>query len=416
MKVFLSLLILAPTATLQATDPAPAVRAVNALGLDLQRQLRAVPGNVCLSPYSIQSALAMTYLGASGATREEMAKVLHYGDAEIGPALASLAASLEATRAASETRVKRSKERGGPTEPLQWSVANRLYGQEGYEFRSDFLKQVKRDFGAPLETLDFIRQAPKAVRRINAWVEERTRERIRDLIPADGLSEDTRLVLVNALHFKAAWAEEFVDSATTDQPFHLPGGKTADVPMMQRRDRFGHLAGKGFDAVSLPFVGEGMHLLLIVPKQRDGLAEVEASLTAETLAACARMERREVALFLPKFKLEPPTLDLAEALQGLGLKQAFDLPRGSANFEAMAPRRPDDYLFISKVFHKTFFAVDERGAEAAAATAVAMMRATAIQLEPEKPVEVRADRPFLFALQQVETGVCLFLGRVNDPR
>ena len=98
------------------------------------------------------------------------------------------------------------------------------------------------------------------------------------------------------------------------------------------------------------------------------------------------------------------------------MKQAFDLPPGSANFEAMAPRRPDDYLYISKVFHKTFLAVDERGAEAAAATAVAMMRATAIQIEPEKPVEVRADRPFLFALQHAPTGVCLFLGRVNDPR
>jgi len=416
MKACLSPLILAACATLQAAVPDPAVRAVNGLGLDLQRQLRAVPGNVCLSPYSIQSALAMTYAGASGATREEMARVLHYGDADIGPALAALAASLEASRAASETLVKRSREIGGPTEPLQWSVANRLYGQDGYEFRPDFLKQVKRDFGAPLETLDFIRQAPMAVRRINAWVEQQTRERIRDLIPANGLTEDTRLVLVNALHFKAAWAQEFVASATTDQPFHLPGGKTVDVPMMRRQDRLGHLAGKGFDAVSVPFAGGDMHLLLIVPKQRDGLAEVEASLTPETLAGCARMERREVALLVPKFRLEPPTLDLAELLQGLGLKQAFDLPPGSANFDAMAPRRPNDYLYLSKVFHKTFLALDERGAEAAAATAVVMMRATAFMPEPDKPVEVRGDRPFLFALQQAETGVCLFLGRVNDPR
>jgi serpin B len=416
MKAFCTSLILAAIVTLQAADPGPAVRAVNALGLDLQRQTRVMPGNVCLSPYSIQSALAMTYVGASGATREEMARVLHYGDADIGPALARLAEALESTRQASETLVKQSKDHGGPNESLQWSVANRLYGQEGYAFRSDFLKQVQRDFGAPLETLDFIREAPNAVRRINAWVKQQTRERIRDLIPANGLTEDTRLVLVNALHFKAAWVEEFAESATEDQPFHLPGGKTVDVPMMQRRDRLGHLAGKGFDAVSVPFVGGDLHLLLIVPQKRDGLAAVELALTPETLAACARMERRDVALHLPKFKLEPPTLDLAEVLQALGMKQAFDLPPGSANFEGMAPRRPDDYLYISKVFHKTYLAVDERGAEAAAATAVAMMRATAIQIEPEKPVEVRADRPFLFALQHAPTGVCLFLGRVNDPR
>lgn len=416
MKAFCTSLILAAIATLQAADPDPAVTAVNALGLDLQRQLRAVPGNVCVSPYSIQSALAMTYLGASGETRREMARVLHYDGVDIGPALARLAAELESTRQASEKLVKRSKDHGGPTEPLQWSVANRLYGQEDYDFRPDFLKLVKRDFGAPLETLDFIREAPQAVRRINAWVEQQTRERIRDLIPANGLTEDTRLVLVNALHFKAAWAEEFVETATADQSFHLAGGKTVAVPTMQRRDRLGHLSGQGFDAVSVPFVGGDMHLLLIVPKQRDGLAAVEASLTPETLAACARMERREVALHLPKFKLEPPTLDLAGVLQGLGMKQAFNLPPGSANFDAMAPRRPDDYLYISKVFHKTFLAVDERGTEAAAATAVAMMRATAIQIEPEKPVEVRADRPFLFALQHAGTGVCLFLGRLNDPR
>lgn len=416
MTRYPSILALGTVLTLQAAQADPAVTAVNALGLDLQRQLRAVPGNVCVSPYSIQSALAMTYLGASGTTREEMARVLHYGDTDIGPALARLAAALESTRQASEQLVKQSKDRGGPIEPLQWSVANRLYGQEHYAFRPDFLKQVKRDFGAPLETLDFIREAPKAVRRINAWVEQQTRERIRDLIPANGLTEDTRLVLVNALHFKAAWAKEFAESATADQAFHLPGGEKVAVPTMQRRDGMGHLAGKGFDAVSVPFVGGDMHLLLIVPKERDGLTAVEAALTPETLAACARMERRDVALFLPKFKLEPPTLDLAGVLQGLGMKQAFNLPPGSANFDAMAPRRPDDYLYISKVFHKTFLAVDERGAEAAAATAVAMMLATAIMPEPEKPVEVRADRPFLFALQHVPTGACLFLGRLNDPR
>ncbi len=416
MTRLFSSLALGTVVMVQAAVQDPAVTAVNALGLDLQRELQAMPGNVCVSPYSIQSALAMTHLGASGETRQEMARVLHYGDTDIGPALARLAAELESTRQASEKLVKQSRDHGGPTEPLQWSVANRLYGQEDYAFRSDFLKQVKRDFGAPLETLDFIREAPQAVRRINAWVEQQTRERIRDLIPANGLTEDTRLVLVNALHFKAAWAEEFAESATADQPFHLPGGEKVAVPTMQRRDGMGHLSGQGFDAVSVPFVGGDMHLLLIVPKKRDGLAQVEAALTPETLAACARMERREVVLFLPKFKLEPPTLDLAGVLQGLGMKQAFDLPPGSANFDAMAPRRPDDYLCISKVFHKTFLAVDERGAEAAAATAVAMMRATAIMPEPEKPVEVRADRPFLFALQHARTGVCLFLGRLNDPR
>jgi serpin B len=416
MTRFFCPLVLGIVATLQAAPPNPAVRAVNALGLDLQRELRQLPGNVCLSPYSVQCALAMTYLGASGATREEMARVLHYGETEIGSALAQLSTELEATRLASEELVKRSRERGGPSEPLQWSVANRLYGQKGYAFRPAFLDQVRRDFGAPLEPLDFIRRAPEAVRQINAWVEQQTRERIRDLIPAGGLDRDTRLVLVNALHFKAAWATEFVASATADLPFHLPGGETVAVPTMRRRDRLGYRSGQDFDMVSVPFVGHDMQLLLLVPRKIDGLAPLEDLLTPETLAACAKLESREVELFLPKFRLESPTLDLSEVLQHLGMSQAFDRPPGSANFDAMAPRRPDDYLHISKVFHKTFLALDERGAEAAAATAVAMVMATSIQIEPEKPVQVRVDRPFLFALQQARTGVCLFLGRLTDPR
>lgn len=416
MRPFLLVGGLAWVASLQAATPESAARAVNALGLDLQRQLGEVPGNLCLSPYSIQSALAMTHAGASGTTREEMTRVLHYAEADMGPAFAALTAALEATRQASEGLVKKSKDHGGPSEPLQWSVANRLYGQQGYAFRPAFLEQVKRDFGAPLETLDFVRQAPKAIRRINGWVEERTRERIRDLIPANGVTSDTRLVLVNALHFKAGWADEFEASSTSDQPFHLPRGETVAVPTMQCRERLGHVSGKGFEAVTVPFVGSGMHLLLVVPKKRDGLAAVEAALTPETLAELARAERREVVLFLPKFRLEPPTLDLAEVLQGLGLKQAFDEPRGSANFDAMAPRKPDDYLCISRVFHKTFLAVDEHGAEAAAATAVVVLRALAAMPEPFQPVEVRVDHPFLFALQHAETGACLFLGRVNDPR
>ncbi len=129
-----------------------------------------------------------------------------------------------------------------------------------------------------------------------------------------------------------------------------------------------------------------------------------------------RLEAQDVDLHLPKFKLEPPTIALAEKLQALGMKSAFDIPQGSANFDKIAPRKPNDYLYISNVFHKTFIAVDEKGTEAAAATAVVMMRATAIRGPKPPPIEVKVDRPFIYAIQHVPSGVCLFLGRVTDPR
>jgi serpin B len=133
------------------------------------------------------------------------------------------------------------------------------------------------------------------------------------------------------------------------------------------------------------------------------------------LAECAKLEPREVDLSLPKFKFEPPTILLGEKLQALGMKSAFDQPHGSANFERIAPRKPDDYLYISQVFHKTFIAVDEKGTEAAAATAVAMATASAM-MKKVQPIEVKVDRPFVYAIQHAPTGACLFIGRVTDPR
>ncbi len=158
-----------------------------------------------------------------------------------------------------------------------------------------------------------------------------------------------------------------------------------------------------------------MQLLVLLPDAKDGLAAMEAKLTSGILAASANPENLEVELYLPKFKMEPPVMALAKTLTSLGMASAFDKPQGSANFERMAPRKADAYLYISEVFHKTFLALDEKGTEAAAATAVVMVRATSVIEEP-KPVAVRVDRPFLFAIQHRASGACIFIGRVTDPR
>src|SRR6266487_5207362 len=184
---------------------------------------------------------------------------------------------------------------------------------------------------------------------------------------------------------------------------------------MRKTARFGYAKREGFSAVSLPYLGDNLQFLVLLPDEVNGLRAVESKLTADVLAQCTKLEAQDVDLHLPKFKLEPPTIALAKTFQALGMKSAFDIPQGSANFDKIAPRKPNDYFYISNVFHKTFIAVDEKGTEAAAATAVAMMAGTALIQRPP-PVEVKIDRPFIYAIQHVPTGVCLFLGRMTDPR
>ena len=154
----------------------------------------------------------------------------------------------------------------------------------------------------------------------------------------------------------------------------------------------------------------------MLPDEVNGLAKLESKLSADLLTQCAKLEVQDVDLSLPKFKFEPPTIQLADKLKSLGMKSAFDEPKGSANFEKIAARKPDDYLAISEVFHKTFIAVDEKGTEAAAATAVAMVAAAAMRPKPPPPIVVKVDRPFIYASQHVPSGTCLFIGGVTDPR
>lgn len=401
-----------------ATNFDLAAKATNELGVDLHRQLAKGNENLCVSPFSIETALAMTFAGADGDTRAEMARVLHFTSdpSAVAASFASLQHSLEEMSAKTIDLAEKSKEFGGPSEPITLNIANRLFAQKDYDFRQEFLSLVKQNFGAAFEPLDFVANPNAATQHINKWVADQTRDRIRDLIPADALNKLTRLVLANALYLKAPWADAFSEKTTQADLFHIRGGGPVNVPMMRKTARFGYVKREGFTAVSLPYVGNDLQFLVLLPDEINGLHALESKLTAEVLAQCSRLEAQDVDLRLPKFKLEPPTIALAENLQALGMKNAFDIPRGSANFDKMAPRKPNDYLYISNVFHKTFIAVDEKGTEAAAATAVVMMRATSMRGPKPPPIEVKVDRPFVYAIQHVPTGVCLFLGRVTDPR
>jgi len=236
------------------------------------------------------------------------------------------------------------------------------------------------------------------------------------LIPADALDRTTRLVLVNAIYLKAPWQKPFEQSATRPLPFHVPGVAAPNVPTMFINESLGYAQRSGYRVVVIPYSGQDLQFVILLPDAPDGLAALTASLTPERLAADADLPLQPVNLYLPKFKLEPPVLSLTKALQSLGMTTAFNQPAGSANFNRMAPRQPDDYLYISDIFHKTFLKLDESGTEAAAATAVVMAKFMGLPMLPPKPVEVRVDHPFLFAIQQRTSGACLFLGQVADPR
>lgn len=421
LALFLVIVLIALPLTAQAFSTVSAFSApdaINSVGIDVMHVTARSGANALISPYSIELALVMAYAGADGSTRDEMTRVLHLSgnEAETHQAFSALQRDLDTLVQQSATQAAQMQKFGRTNDAFTLDVANRLFGQQGYDFRPAFLELLKTNYHAPFELLDFFKNASGATKTINTWVAGKTQQRIRDLIPPGALDELTRLVLANAVYFKAPWVEPFSASATAPLPFHAGGGSPVNVPTMTIQKSFGYAKTNGLTILTIPYTGREIQFLIILPDDVDGLAKIEAELTAAQLASWANLPSRQVKLFLPKFKVEPPTLPLAEALQMLGMTNAFDIPRGSANFDRIAPRRPpNDYLYISRVFHKTFLNLDENGTEAAAATAV-VMAAREELMRPETPVEVRVDHPFIFAIQHRASRTCLFLGHLADPR
>jgi serpin B len=406
----------------EPTDTTAVVSAINALGLDLYR-VQPANENLLLSPYSIQDALAMTYAGAAGDTRAEMQRVLHYpaDDTAIHAGFAELAKELAQIQQDSIQAVTAEAKGEGrhPSTPVELHTANRLFVQNGYPLRAPFLSLVKDNYGAEPEQLDFAHAAEQARLTINHWVEKQTKKKISDLIPPKTDLSDTRLALANAIYLHAGWSEPFDKDWTKPEEFFVHGTDSVTVPTMENVEHdYGYLHRDGFTAVSLCYVGSGLQFLILLPDAHDGLPALEHQLSPALLAECAALPAGYVDLHLPKFKLEPPSMALGDQLKQLGLQTAFDLPRRSANFDRMAPRKPGDYLYIGEVFHKAFLSLDEEGTEAAAATVVLMMRAAMAMQDQNQPqpIEVHVDHPFIFAIQHVPSGECLFLGRVTDPR
>jgi serpin B len=359
-------------------------------------------GNLFFSPYSIRTALAMTYAGARGQTAEQMAAVLHLPQMQADQLHQRFATLI--------------KQMNAGHDDYQLSVANALWGQSGFGFRDDFKDLLSTAYGAALREVDFARHTEQVRLEINQWAEQQTHEKIKDLVPPGVLTPATRLVLANAIYFKAAWQEPFHKNGTRDEPFHLDPSHDAPVPMMHHGlQTWGYAETGQLQALEVPYQGRDVSMVLVVPKAVDGLAQIEKSLVGQTLQQWQSSLRPQlVALTMPKFTTTCQ-FRLAEVLSAMGMPEAFVPMRADFSAMATAEQQKTEPLFISEVIHKAFVAADEAGTEAAAATAVTMMAGSAMRPMPH-PIAVIADRPFLFYIYHRTSGTILFLGRVSDPR
>lgn len=371
------------------SDLARVVAGNNRFAFELYRQLtwHQDEANLFVSPFSASAALAMAYAGARGQTASEMAQTLHF---DLAPD------HFQAVMGQLIGAVDAGNERG-----FELHAVNRLWGQQGFPFKPDYLHTLEHDYDAGLGEVDFKLDQEGARKTINDWVAEQTHDKIQDLLPADALTIDTRAVLTNAVYFQGDWQQPFPAESTRPAAFRLLSGESLSVPMMQRTREFREADLPGYQFLEMPYQGGDVSMLVILPKQVDGLAAVEASLSPEAIdQAIAQMHVQHIQLSLPKFGLTS-RFDLSAALGDLGMPTAFS---DFADFSGIA----DEPLAMTHVDQQTFLRVDEKGSEAAAATAVGMeLRSYAL------PFVV--DHPFGVLIRDNRTGSTLFMGHVVEP-
>jgi len=377
-------------------DQAEAVKGSNAFAVDLYHQIDAHPGNLFFSPESISTAFAMAYAGARGQTAAQMQHVFHFSLAptRLHPAMGVLFNAMNAPHKGYELR-----------------VADGLWAQQDANFLSSYLKLTNDDYGAGFHRVDF-KSSPEAVRAtINQWVEKQTNNKIQNLLGPGVLTPATRLVLTNAIYFKGDWLNTFGKAETQNQEFHSSSSQYVMAPLMHRTGSYSYYDGGSFQMLDLPYEGNELSMVVLLPKQIDGLPALEKSLTATSTAAWLdKLEPADkVILTFPRFTMTQQ-FELSSALSVLGMSQAFS---NAADFSGMTGK-PD--FTISAAIHKAYIDVNEQGTEAAAATSI-VMRATAarVPLPEPPPIVFRADHPFLFFIREKQSGAILFMGRISDP-
>ncbi len=367
-------------------------KAVNAFAVAHHRLLPA--GNALTSPWSIQTNIAMVYAGAEGQTREAMRRAFFF------PADDRLHAGFQSLRKSLLTKP-------GADVAFDVRVANRVFYDQTLAMLPGWTNIALTNYSAEAAPEDFRHDAEGAARKINQWVSDHTAHKIPAVIPAGALDEQTRLVLVNAVYFDLPWDERFTRELTQEQPFHLDAGQTRMVPLMFKQHRLGYARKDGFQIAALPYAGGTFQFVVILPDAVDGLAQVEKAITGELLSECARLNPTEVRLSFPRLRMEPPIVSLKESLTAMGGGVIFG---NLANLSRMD--RGD--VYVSQIFHRAYLELDEDGRKAAATTATIVRPKNGVPHEVPHQV-VKADHPFLFMIQHVPSGACLFLGRLTDP-
>ena len=369
------------------------VDANDRFAFDLYSEYRSNDGNVFFSPYSISSALAMTYEGAKGKTADEMQSVLHFpkDDDARRSGFAGVISGINAA---------------GKDYTLK--TANALWAQKDYQFLKTYFDVTEKYYGGKVTNLDFVQDTENSRNTINKWVEDQTNGKIKDLIPQGAVGPTTRLVLTNAIYFKGTWVKQFDKKDTTARDFTVSPGKTVQADMMSMTGedaRFNYTETGNAQILELPYSGGDLSMLVLLPKNGD-LGFLESSLDAGKLASwTGNLSDERVDVYLPKFKFETKYM-MSGTLKAMGMPTAFS---ENADFSGMTGKKD---LYITEVVHQAFVEVNEEGTEAAAATG-AVMGATSVG--PDQTKTFNADHPFIFVIMQKGNGNILFMGRMSDP-
>jgi serpin B len=367
------------------------VRGNTTFALKMHQELSSKAGNLFFSPYSISSALGMTYAGARNNTEKEMKKVLHFpgGRAALCRSFGKLQEGLNAVQKAGDIKL---------------SIANAIWAEKSYTFLPAYMDLVQKEYRSRINLADFAGNAEAERKLINTWVEKQTHDKIKDLIPKGVLDALTRMVLVNAIYFKGDWASQFKKSHTRERDFNVTAKKKVKAKMMSRRGDFRLAEDVDTQALEMTYKGGRISMLVLLPKKKNEISKLEKTLTADKLSGLiAKLRKTTVQVTFPKFKIETG-YNLVPPFIKLGMKDAFDK---RADFSGMDGTKN---LYISAILHKAFVEVDEKGTEAAAATAVVMRLRSRPQYH-----RFNADHPFLFLIRDNVTGSILFMGRMVNP-
>jgi serpin B len=384
---------LAQGGTAKMTDLSAVASSNKQFAFDLYRSINTSDQgkNIFVSPFSVSTALAMTFEGSRGNTRKQMATVLHLNlpDSDRQAGFSALLAAVN----------------GGQGKSYKLEVANALWGQKEYKFDASFTGAIGKFYGGGFYAVDFAGDTTGSVRRINTWVDEKTAGKIKDLVHPGDVNQLTRLILTNAIYFKGSWAAPFEKIATRTEPFHVSATETVQAPMMHRAGPFKYAKEDTLAAIELPYAGDEMSMIAILPGgDIDKLGE---GLTSDEIDRIRKeMRSEQVDVSLPRFKIEARSL-LKDELAKLGMPDAFD--KSVADFSGITGNRT---LYLSSVIHQAMVEVNEEGSEAAAATGVTIR--TMMARAPARLV-FRADRPFIFMIVHNPTGSILFMGRLSNP-